>query len=111
MFPRTLAALAAAAVTAGAVALAVPAHAAPAQDSVTISFAGLNLADPANSDRIQRRIRNAARQVCGSDLIQPIGLMERAAACERSVVADANTRVELAAARQSGPFRLTLRSH
>lgn len=111
MFNRMLTALAAAAVTAGAVALAVPAQAAPAEDSVTISLAGLNLADPANAARIDRRIRNAARQVCGSDLVQPIGLMEKAAACEKSVVADAHNSVELAAARQGGPFRLTLRSH
>jgi UrcA family protein len=111
MFNRTLTALVAAAVTAGAVALAVPAHAASAEDKVTISLAGLNLADPANAARIDRRIRNAARQVCGSDLIQPIGLMEKAAACEKSVVADAHNSVEIAAARQGGPFRLTLRAH
>ena len=110
MFNRTLTALAAAAVTAGAVALAVPAHAAPAEDQVTISLAGLDLADPANSDRIDRRIRSAARGLCGSDLIQPIRLMERAAACEKSVVAEARNTVELAAAKRGAPFRLALRA-
>jgi UrcA family protein len=111
MFNRTLAALAAAAVTAGAVALAVPAHAAPAEDSLTIDLAGLNPADPANAGRIDRRIRTAARDYCGSTLVQPIRLMERAAACEKSIVADARSNVEIAAARQGGPFRLTLRTN
>jgi UrcA family protein len=111
MFNRTLTALAAAALTAGAVAVTAPAHAAPVEDSVTISLSGLNLADPANADRIERRIRTAAREVCGSDLIQPVRLMERADACERSVVADARNNVQLAAARQGGSFRFTLRSN
>ncbi|MEA3053283.1 MAG: hypothetical protein QOG72_2186 [Sphingomonadales bacterium] len=111
MSNRTLTALVAAALTAGAVAFAVPAHAAPVEDGLTIDLAGLNPADPANAERIDRRIRTAARDFCGSGLVQPIRLMEQAAACEKSVVADARGNVEVAAARQGGPLRLTLRSN
>ncbi|HEX8263442.1 MAG TPA: UrcA family protein [Allosphingosinicella sp.] len=111
MFHRTLSALAAAALTVGAFAFTAPAQAAAADDSVTIALDGLNPADPADADRIARRIRNAARGLCGSQLIQPTRLMQHAAACEKAVVAEARTAVETAAARQGGPFRLTLRSN
>lgn len=107
---RTLSALAAAALTVGAFALTAPAHAAPAEDGVTVSLDGLNPADPADSERIARRIRGAARELCGSQQLQPVRLMQQAAACEKAAVAEARTAVELAAARQGGPFRLTLRS-
>ena len=108
---RTLSALAALAMTAGTVAFAVPAHAATPEDEVTISLDGLNPADPADSDGIERRIRNAARDLCGSHSIQPTRLMRKAADCEKAIVAEAQTAVELAASRQGAPFRLTLRSN
>lgn len=111
MFHRTLSALAAAALTVGVFAFTSPAQAAPAEDSVVVSLEGLNPGDSADADRIDRRIRSAARGLCGSDLIQPVRMMQRAAACEKAAVADAQSAVELAAARQGGPFRLTLRSH
>lgn len=108
---RTLSALAALALTAGTFALTAPAHAAPADEGVTVALDGLNPADPADAARIERRIRNAARDLCGSQAIQPVPLMHKADACEKAVVADARSAVELAAARQGGPFRLTLRSN
>jgi UrcA family protein len=111
MVNRTLTALAAAAITAGAVALAFPAHAAPAGDSVTISLAGLNPGDPADAARIDRRLRSAARDLCESQLIQPLKLRDRAIACEKAVMAEGRNSVELAAAKQGGPFRLTLRTN
>jgi len=111
MFHRTLSAVAAAALTVGAFALTAPAHAAPADESVTVSLDGLNPGDPADAGRIGRRIRSAARDLCGSQLIQPVRLMQRAAACEKAVVAEAQSAVEIAAARQGGPFRLALRSN
>ena len=110
MYHRTLSALAAAALTAGTVAFAVPAQAAPADDNVTISLDGLNPADPADAARIDRRIRNAARDACGSQRIQPVRLMQVASDCEKAMVANARSDVELAAARRGGPFRLTLRT-
>jgi UrcA family protein len=108
---RTLCALAALAMSAGTLALAAPAHAAPVQDdAVTISLDGLNPADPADAATIGRRIRGAARDLCGSDMIQPLRLKARAADCRKAAIADAQAAVEVAAARQGGPFRLTLRS-
>lgn len=108
---RIFSALAAAALTVGAFALTAPANAAPAGEGVTVSLDGLNPADPADAARIERRIRNAARDLCGSQMIQPVGLMSKAAACEKAAIADAQNAVELIAARQGGPFRLTLRSN
>ena len=106
---RMLSALAALAMTTGTFALAVPAHAAPAEDVVSISLEGLDSADPADAVRIDRRIRSAARSLCGSKLIQPIRMRERAAACEEAVTTDARNSVELAAANKATPFRLALR--
>ena len=106
---RTLSALAALAMTAGTLALAAPAHAAPVDDAVTISLEGLDAADPADAARIDRRIRNAAQSLCGSKLIQPVRMREQAAACEASVTADARSAVQIAAAKQGTPFRLALR--
>jgi UrcA family protein len=107
---RIFSALAALAMTAGTLALTTPAQAAPADEAVTISFDGLNPADPADAERIERRIRNAARSLCGSQLVQPVRLMQQAAECEKATLADARGSVEIAAARQGGPFRLTLRT-
>lgn len=106
---RTLSAVAALAMTAGTLAFAVPAHAAPADDSVSISIEGLDPTSPADVARIDRRVRAAARDLCGSDLIQPVRLRERASACEGAMVADARNAVRLAAAKPSTPFRLALR--
>jgi UrcA family protein len=108
---RTVSALAALAMTVGTIAFATPSQAAPAEDVVTVTLDGLNPGDPADSDRIERRIRNAARDFCGSQSIQPVRLMRKAADCEKAVVADARNAVEIAAAQQGGPFRLTLRSN
>jgi UrcA family protein len=104
-----LSALAAVAMTTGTLALAAPAQAAPADDVVSISLEGLDSADPADAVRIDRRIRAAAQSVCGSKLIQPTRMRERAAACAEAVTADARSAVELAAAKQSTPFRVALR--
>lgn len=106
---RTLSALAALAMTAGTLAFAVPAHAAPAEDSVSISLEGLDSSSPADAVRIDRRIRTAAQSLCGSKRIQPMHMRVQAEACEEAVTADARSAVQLAAARQSTPFRLTLR--
>jgi UrcA family protein len=108
---RSLAALAALAMTAGTLAFATPALAARGDEAVTVTLDGLNPADPADADRIERRIRNAARGLCESQAVQPLRLMQQAAACEKAMVAQAQTAVELAASRQGGPFRLTLRSN
>ena len=104
-----LAALAAVAMTTGTFALAAPAQAAPAEDVVSISLEGLDFSDPADAVRIDRRIRVAAQDLCGSKRIQPIDLRERAEACAAAVTADARSAVRLAAAKQGTPFHLALR--
>ena len=106
---RTLSAIAALAMTAGTLALAAPAHAAPAEDSVSISLEGLDAADPADAVRIERRIRSAAQSLCGANLVQPLRMRAQAATCEAAVTADARSSVQLAAARQGTPFRIALR--
>ncbi len=107
---RTLSALAAAALTIGTFALTAPVHAAPLDEGVTVSLDGLNPADPADAGRIERRIRNAARDLCGSQQLQPVRFMQQAAACEKAAVDEGRNAVQLAASRQGSPFRLTLRS-
>lgn len=106
---RMLSALAALAMTAGTVAFAAPAQAAPAEEVFSISLEGLDASDPADAPRIDRRIRTAAQSLCGSKLIQPTRMRQRAAACEMAVTADARGAVQLAAAEQSTPLRLALR--
>ena len=98
-----------AALAAGTLALAAPAQAAPADDGVSISLEGLDAADPADAARIDRRIRTAAQSLCGSKVIQPVRMREKAASCEEAVVADARSAVQLAAAKQGTPFRVALR--
>ena len=106
---RTLSAIAALAMTAGTLALAAPAHAAPAEDVVSISLEGLDFADPADAARIDRRVRTAAQSLCGSKLVQPIRMREQAAACEAAVTAEARNSIQLAAASRATPLRLALR--
>ncbi|MEO7177283.1 MAG: UrcA family protein [Allosphingosinicella sp.] len=107
---RMLSAITALAMTTGMIALAAPANAAPAEDAISISIEGLNPANPADAVRIDRRVRTAARSLCGSNQIQPIRLRVGAEACEAAVVADARNSVELAAAKQASAIRLALRT-
>jgi UrcA family protein len=107
---RTLSAIAALAMTAGTLALAAPAQAAPTDDDVvSISLEGLDAADPADAVRIERRIRTAAQSLCGANLVQPLRMRAQAETCEAAVTADARNSLQLAAARQGTPFRIALR--
>jgi UrcA family protein len=106
---RTLSAIAALVMTAGTIAFAAPAQAAPVEDAVSINLEGLDSSNPADAARIDRRIRIAAQSLCGSNLIQPLRRRGQAAACEEAVTADAHDAVRLASAKQGTPFRLALR--
>ena len=106
---RTLSAIAALVMTAGTVAFAAPAHAAPVEDVVSISLEGLDSSNPADSARIDRRIRIAAQDHCGSNLIQSLRRRGLAAACEEAITAGARDAVRLASAKQGSAFRLALR--
>lgn len=106
---RTLSALAALAMTAGTLAIAAPAHAAPAGEAFSISLEGLDASDPADAAKIDRRIRSAAQSHCGSNMVQPNWRRAQALACEQAVTAEARGAVQLAATNRSTPFRLALR--
>jgi UrcA family protein len=107
---RMLSTIAAIAVSAGTLTLAAPAYAGSGEEAFSISIEGLNPSNPADVAQIDRRVRTAARDLCGSDLVQPLRMRAKAEACEESVVADARSAVRLAAARQATPFRLALRA-
>ena len=109
MFKRPLAALAAAAVTAGAIALTTPVHAAqPTEDSVAGRYAALDLSTAAGSARFERRVRDAARSLCGTAQLQPINMARQVSACHRTAVANAKADAQVAM-KDGGPVRLALR--
>jgi|SRR4051794_14386319 UrcA family protein len=95
MLNRTLSALGAAAMAAATLLAATPAAAAPAaDDSVTISYAGLDMANPADAAAFDRRVRNAAIDYCGNFPALDLKLQSKVQAC-RSAIA-ANARADLA---------------
>jgi UrcA family protein len=110
MFNRTVSALAAAALAAGTVALTAPAHAAQSEDSVTIAVGDLDLSNPSDTARFERRVRTAARGICGTHQIQPVNMARQVTACQAEVVSNAKADAELALAKSGGPFRLALRA-
>jgi UrcA family protein len=111
MFKRPLAALAAAAVAAGAIALTTPVHAAqPTEDSVAVSYGDLDLSTADGSARFERRVRNAARSLCGSAQLQPINMQRQVSACQQTAVANAKADAQVAMAKSGGTVRLALRT-
>ena len=109
MFKRSLFAIAAAAVTAGAVALAAPANAAPVEDAVTIAVGDLDLSNPADVVRFDRRVQSAARSICGTPQFQPLDLSRQVTACQAQIVANAKAEAQVALAGKAGAIRLALR--
>jgi len=81
-----VAALAAAYVNTSAAISPAAAHGA---DGVAISYADLNLANPAGRAALDRRIAAAARQVCGQFLITELKWAEMSRACRVEVIASA----------------------
>ena len=95
---------------AAALAIATPVSAQEETRSVIVSFAGLDLARPADADRLERQLRMAARQVCGSD--EPLHILARlqAVECEKSALDRAHADVQLALrGRSSTRIALTAR--
>lgn len=112
MFNRTFSALAAAVLTVGTVAVSsAPADAAELdQASVTVQVGDLDLTSAAGAARLDRRVRYAARQICGP--VPVLGLRMKAAvvACHQDVLANARADVQLAHARSASRIaRLALR--
>jgi UrcA family protein len=107
---RTFSAFAAAALAAVTVAVATPAFA-QENDSVAISVADLDLSDPGDSARFERRVRQAARTLCGDHQLQTLDMRGITQACHDSVISNARADAQVALAKNSGPFRLTLRTN
>ena len=103
MFNRSLSALAAVALTGATLAISTPAFA-QSQDSVRVSYADLDLASADGAQRFERRIRQAAEEVCGSasrDLRQNQAVI----ACQARAVAGAKADVQVALAGKTGASR------
>jgi len=80
-------ALVAAAALTAAVALVVPtvSQAAPL-DSVTISYADLNLASPSGAEKLQQRITFAARVICGYEDTRQYDLVVATNTCRAGAI-------------------------
>lgn len=85
----------------GAAALAASALAAPAaaqdeQTSVGVRIADLDLSNPSAAARLDLRLRNAAREVCGEADARDLRFAEQTAACQKAAIARAKSAVALA---------------
>jgi UrcA family protein len=112
MFNPTLSALAAAMLAAGTVAVSsAPANAAEFdQASVTVQVGDLDLTSAQGAARLDRRVRYAARQICGPVPALDLKMKSMVLTCQRDVVANAQADVQLAHARSASRIaRLALR--
>lgn len=112
MFLRSIA-LVAAATVAGS--LAMPCSAQSADVHVTsgatarISYADLNLANEAGRARLERRIADAARTLCGSHAPMDLSRAGLTRACRTGAIASARLPVVLAAGGGGAPgYRMSL---
>jgi UrcA family protein len=100
--------LAAAAVSPAAA--ATPVAAGQEQASVAVSYAGLDLAKPADAARLDRRIRMAAQAVCGDNPLRDVTVSPAVQECEKEAVARARGQVGLAMRSGGGSQVVALRS-
>ncbi|HEY0113859.1 MAG TPA: UrcA family protein [Allosphingosinicella sp.] len=107
MFKRTFSAVAAAALTAGTLALSTPVLAASIGETVTINYSDLNLETAAGRAHFERRVKQAARSVCGATQRLPLSMQSAAKACVDEVMAEAAAQVETAS-RGDAPSQLAL---
>lgn len=96
MFTRTISALAAMAFTAGTLALSTPVRAAPAEEQVSVWIGDLDLSSAHGAATFDRRVRSAARQICGSVPVLDLNMREQVSDCQDSVVASARQEIEIA---------------
>ena len=91
---------------------AAPVAAAPAADraSVVVPIGDLDLATSAGSERLQRRLRGAATEICGAVPILPLAFKASAQLCHAEVLASAKEQVALAMARAQTHVQLARRS-
>jgi UrcA family protein len=93
MFNRMFSAAAAALLAAGAVALSAPAQAGEIEaDTVSVRVGDLDLDDGKDAARLERRIKAAAREICGV-VGQDLKMKAMIASCQAQVISDANAEV------------------
>lgn len=100
---------------AGAAALAASALATPAaaqleQGSVLVRVADLDMANPADAARLDLRLRNAAREVCGDADPRNLSLAAQTSGCQTEAIARARAEVTLAM-RSGGTRVVALRTN
>ena len=96
MFARTLSAFAAAGLTVATLAFATPIQAAPAdEDMVTIAIGDLDLSTADGAASFNRRVRAAARSICGT-MPADLNMRKLVADCQDEV--NSSARTELARA-------------
>ncbi len=111
MLTRTLSALAAVGLTFATLALATPLKAAPiGEDTVRVKIGDLDLATARGTATLDRRVRAAAREICGTVPVINLNLQRQIADCQDAVVANARAEVELAVAAARSGRSLALRA-
>jgi UrcA family protein len=95
MYVRTLSLLGAIVATAANVAFVTPA-AAQAEERVTVSYAGLDLSNPADAARFDNRVRAAVRKVCGSGVSKDVRVVQWTIACREGAMARASADIQVA---------------
>jgi UrcA family protein len=96
MLVRLLSTLGALAATAATLVFATPVAAQEEARSAIVSFAGLDLAKPADAARLDQRLQGAARHVCGPNEGADIRAHRDRIACEKTALARAHADVQLA---------------
>lgn len=110
MFTRTISALAAMAFTAGTLALSTPVRAAPAEEQVSVRVGDLDLSSAQGAATFDRRVRSAAREICGSVPALDFNLRDQVSECQESVVTSARQEIEIAANSSRPVQRIALNS-
>ena len=109
MYTRTVSALAALALTAGTLALSTPVHAAPIEEQVEVKTSDLDLSSAKGVARLDRRVRAAAREICGTVPVTDLNMQRQVAGCQQAVLDNARKDVALALRAAGTPYRLALR--
>ena len=106
MFTRSLSAVAAAGLTVATLAFATPIRAAPADEEVvTVTIGDIDLASADGAARFDRRVRAAARSICGT-MPADLNMRRQVADCQDEVTSSARTELARAstASRQALAF-------
>jgi UrcA family protein len=105
MIKRTIAAMI------GTALIAAPAFAQNVESlTVSIKTADLDLASAQGRARLDRRVRQAAGQICGADEPRSIAMREAFTRCRAEVLSDADVKIA-AMARETAPIQVARRGN